>query len=97
MQVRWGQLLVSKILKKFGKKLELTIEWQPLYKLVHDAHFKRCVTHFFCFDLSMINCIRFSQPASAVLSVKGYILSIWEPWLFCFVYKCAEELLFHPR
>jgi proteasome activator subunit 4 len=41
VQVRWGQLLVSKILKKFGKKLELTIEWQPLYKLVHDAHFKR--------------------------------------------------------
>nr|PNR33085.1 hypothetical protein PHYPA_025028 [Physcomitrium patens] len=40
IQIRWAQLL-SKILKKFRSKLNLTVEWRPLYKIVSETHFKR--------------------------------------------------------
>lgn len=40
LQIRWAQLL-TKILRKFRKKLSLTVEWRPLFKIVTEVHFKR--------------------------------------------------------
>jgi proteasome activator subunit 4 len=40
IQIRWAQLL-TKILRKFRKKLSLTVEWRPLFNIVNEVHFKR--------------------------------------------------------
>eukprot|EP01018_Ginkgo_biloba_P025868 Gb_28178 [translate_table: standard] len=40
VQVRWGNLL-ARLVKKFGKKLDLTIQWRPFYDLLIQTHFAR--------------------------------------------------------
>lgn len=40
VQVRWGHCILS-VLKKYRKKLNLTVEWRPLYELLLNTHFKR--------------------------------------------------------
>ncbi|KAJ7527106.1 hypothetical protein O6H91_16G037100 [Diphasiastrum complanatum] len=44
IQVRWGSLL-SSLLKKHHKKLDLIIEWRPFYELLLSLHFKRQHTY----------------------------------------------------
>lgn len=40
VQVRWGNL-IARLLKKYGKKLDISIQWRPLYDLLVQTHFTR--------------------------------------------------------
>ncbi|GAB4849826.1 hypothetical protein Ancab_004625 [Ancistrocladus abbreviatus] len=88
VQVRWGNVLV-KILNKYGKKLSLTVQWQPLYETLVRTHFTRSTgpegwrikqRHFETLTSLVRSCRRFFPPGSASEIWSEFSPHLENPW-----------------
>ncbi|XP_039119734.1 proteasome activator subunit 4 isoform X1 [Dioscorea cayenensis subsp. rotundata] len=87
-QVRWGSFLV-KLLRKYGKKLALTVPWRPLYETLMCTHFKRSTgpegwrlrqRHFETVTSLVRSCRKFFPAGSASEIWSEFRALMENPW-----------------
>lgn len=88
VQVRWGNLLV-RLLKKYGRKLSLKIQWLPFYDNLIHTHFKRNTgpegwrlrQRHFEMATSLVQSCRKFFPAGSASEIWSEFRSLLEnPW-----------------
>ncbi|KMZ67489.1 hypothetical protein ZOSMA_266G00020 [Zostera marina] len=87
-QVRWGFIL-TKLLKKFGKKLPVKVQWRPFYECLVKTHFKRNTgpegwrlrqLHFQTITYLVKNCRMFFPSGSANEIWDEFRSALENPW-----------------
>ncbi|OVA12326.1 Protein of unknown function DUF3437 [Macleaya cordata] len=87
-QVRWGNILF-KLLRKYGKKLSLQVQWRPLYDTLMQTHFTRNTgpegwrlrqRHFEAVTCLIISCRKFFPSGSASEIWSEFRSQLENPW-----------------
>ncbi|XP_078443427.1 proteasome activating protein 200 isoform X2 [Wolffia australiana] len=87
-QVRWGVILV-RLLKKFGKKFTLEVQWRPFYDMLMHTHFKRNTgpegwrlrqRHFETLTSLVQHCRKFFPQGSASEIWSEFRPGLENPW-----------------